>query len=175
MKDDISLNTIRKVKDYPDYEISEDGIVFNIKTSHIVAPQLKKTGYYCVWLKNDKGRRLMSLHRILLEAFVPNPDNLPLIDHIDRNRLNNSLENLRWCTHAENCRNRNRHKSNKLGKHISNCNEPYYRIIIEDGGKRIYDKNFPKSKYSIKTIRSIRNNALLQNGLPLIEEKDLNF
>ena len=50
--------------------------------------------------------RICSYHRILARHFIPNPDNLPQVDHIDRNKTNNSIENLRWVSAGENLRNR---------------------------------------------------------------------
>ena len=44
-------------------------------------------------------------HRLLAQAFIPNPDNKPEVDHINRNRIDNSLDNLRWATRQENSRN----------------------------------------------------------------------
>jgi hypothetical protein len=52
--------------------------------------------------KNNK----CSIHRLLAIQYIPNPDNLPEVDHIDRNKQNNDLSNLRWVTHATNCNNK---------------------------------------------------------------------
>ena len=60
------------------------------------------TGYVLIHL----NRRTYRLHRILAKHFLPNPDDLPQVDHIDRNKTNNSIENLRWVTASENTRNR---------------------------------------------------------------------
>ena len=60
------------------------------------------TGYVCVVLN---GRNYY-YHRILARHFIPNPENLPQVDHIDRNKTNNSIENLRWVSAGENLRNR---------------------------------------------------------------------
>ena len=169
------MNNTRTIKDFPNYEISEDGVIFNTKTNRIVTHQLRNTGYVAVWLKNGNIRKIRSLHKVLLESFIPNVDNLPCIDHIDRDKTNNTLENLRYCSFAENSRNRPRTFFNKLGKHISNSNPPYYRISIINKGKRVYDKNFCKSKYSLRVVRAIRNNALFKLGLPSLDEKDLDI
>ena len=63
---------------------------------------LGKNGYYSVSIHNKH----YTVHRLLGLQFIPNPNNLPMIDHIDRNRLNNSLDNLRWVSCSENNKNR---------------------------------------------------------------------
>ena len=54
--------------------------------------------YLCV---NGKGKS-KSVHRLVAEAFIPNPDNLPEVNHKDENRYNNHIDNLEWCTHKYN-------------------------------------------------------------------------
>lgn len=72
-------------------------------------PQLIKgrTGtspYPSVVLSNgERGRRQILVHRIVASAFIPNPDNLPYINHKDENPRNNSIDNLEWCTQSYNC------------------------------------------------------------------------
>lgn len=58
--------------------------------------------YVHVYITNGEARTLRRVHRLVAEAFVPNPDNLPQVDHIDCNKLNNCADNLRWCTSADN-------------------------------------------------------------------------
>ena len=60
------------------------------------------TGYVLIHL----NRRTYRLHRILARHFIPNPDDLPQVDHIDRIKTNNSIENLRWVSNSDNNRNR---------------------------------------------------------------------
>jgi len=71
----------------------------------------KRHGYYQV---NLNGKPYL-LHRLLAQAFIPNPENKPFVDHIDGDPLNNSLSNLRWCTYTENGRNRKKHRNNTSG------------------------------------------------------------
>ena len=61
---------------------------------------MKSNGY--VYIHLDKKYRL---HKLIAKLFIPNPNNYPVIDHIDRNKLNNSASNLRWCTQSTNKRN----------------------------------------------------------------------
>jgi hypothetical protein len=65
----------------------------------------KKTGYTHCKVSGSEGKRSMSLHRLVAEAFIPNPDGLREIDHIDRDKQNNHVDNLRWVTRRENMRN----------------------------------------------------------------------
>lgn len=102
------------VKDYPAYKITKNGKVltcFKNKTSIITneyreLKQIydKSCGYMIVTLCKGKntGRQNKRVHRLLAEAFLPNPNNYPHINHIDGNKLNNSLDNLEWCTSKHN-------------------------------------------------------------------------
>jgi hypothetical protein len=60
--------------------------------------------YYCVNLYSRNRSKPTYVHRMVAEAFIPNPDNKPFINHIDGNKLNNVVSNLEWCTIAENTR-----------------------------------------------------------------------
>ena len=75
-----------------------------IRPSHI------QNGYYGIRLNNPntKKRSSSKIHRLMAIAFLPNPNHLECVDHIDRNTFNNSLSNLRWCSKQQNTLNRNR-------------------------------------------------------------------
>jgi len=63
---------------------------------------ISKTGYYiCTLCKNGK-ERTFKVHRLIAEAFIDNPNNLPIINHKDGNKLNNSIDNLEWCDYSYN-------------------------------------------------------------------------
>ena len=87
-----------------DYEIEVEAPHRIRKRSNerIVSQFVERTGYVCVKLNREK----YYYHRILARHFIPNPDNLPCVDHIDRNKTNNSIENLRWVSISDNNRNR---------------------------------------------------------------------
>ena len=69
-----------------------------------VKPRLGGWGYLVVTISYGKN---CSIHRLVAEAFLPNPENKPCVDHINGNRLDNRVENLRWVSHKENCNNPN--------------------------------------------------------------------
>ena len=74
----------------------------------------KKLLYYRISLSKNNKRKFFYVHRLVAMAFIPNPNNYPFIDHIDRNGLNNSTSNLRWCTQEMNMRNGNTRKIHVL-------------------------------------------------------------
>lgn len=92
----------KKIKRNDNYSINKQGQVRNDKTSHIKKPTLnKRNGYLVVDLYKDNKREKVTVHRLVAEAFIPNPENKPTVDHIDGNRQNNSVDNLRWATYSE--------------------------------------------------------------------------
>ena len=60
-------------------------------------------GYRYVNLSVNQKSKKYSIHRLVAEAFIPNPDNLPTVDHINRNKTDNTVSNLRWLSHYDNC------------------------------------------------------------------------
>lgn len=70
----------------------------------ILSSKIEKNGYERVNLSKDGERKTYSIHRLVAQAFIPNPNNLPQINHKDENKLNNCVENLEWCTAKYNVR-----------------------------------------------------------------------
>lgn len=71
----------------------------------ILKQSFQTSGYKVVVLCKDGNNRQFQVHRLVAEAFIPNPENKPQIDHINTNKAENNVENLRWCTHTENMNN----------------------------------------------------------------------
>lgn len=91
-----------KLKRNNNYSIDELGRVRNDQTGHIKEPfKNKRNGYWIVDLYKNNRSEKVPVHRLLCEAFLPNPENKPTVDHINGDRENNSLENLRWATYSE--------------------------------------------------------------------------
>lgn len=94
-----------KIKNFEHYEISDRGNIRNIKTGRILKPRIGKRGYYQLNLRKDNRSYSMKVHRLVAITHLDNPNNLPEVDHIDRNKLNNVVSNLRWTTKETNLRN----------------------------------------------------------------------
>ncbi len=83
------------------YQVSSLGKVKNRKLLNI-KPQINTHGYEYVSLYKNSLKKHYSIHRLIALHFIPNPENKKCVNHIDGNKLNNSLNNLEWCTSSEN-------------------------------------------------------------------------
>lgn len=94
------------------YSINEDGVVKEVCSGRIiphciVGTKEKNNIYKAISMQDVTYKwRVVKIHRMLGILFIPNPLNLPLVDHVDTDNFNNSLSNLRWNTHVGNCQNR---------------------------------------------------------------------
>ena len=74
------------------YEVSDEGLVRNSKNGHLVAQRTNEKGYMVVTLQEPV--RIKKVHRMVAECFIPNPSNLPQVNHIDGDKTNNIIANL---------------------------------------------------------------------------------
>ncbi len=86
----------------PDYEIYDNGAVFSIKSNKFLKIALSTKGYMKVDICVNSIKKKKFIHRLLAEAFIPNPLNKPIVNHINGIKTDNQLENLEWCTSSEN-------------------------------------------------------------------------
>ena len=109
------------IQDYENYEVSNLGNVRNKKTGRILK-SYNKGGYAVISLSKTVGK-MFQVHRLVCQAFIPNPENKPQVNHIDKNGLNNNVINLEWNSHQENCI----HRSNGVIQ-TTNQQIPIYRV-----------------------------------------------
>lgn len=86
------------------YDVLEDGTVINVKTGKKLKPFKGPNGYYIVWLCENRTKICKSVHRLVAEKFISNPENKSQVNHVDGNKLNNHVSNLEWSTRSENVR-----------------------------------------------------------------------
>jgi hypothetical protein len=101
------MDELFDLKDYEKlYRINKKGEIWSCFYNKFLKPTTNKYGYHQYVLCNTKVHKTLTTHRLLAIQFIPNPNNLPFVDHIDNNRLNNCLENLRWVSLQQNQLNR---------------------------------------------------------------------
>jgi len=148
-----------EIPGYANYEASTWGQVRRKGAENPLKPHLEKNGY----LRMRLGRNSPSLrvHRLVSLTFLPNPDDLPEVDHKNGVRTNNRLSNLKWASRSDNMRNTGRKNNNQSGyKHISsvalNQGKNHYwtiRITTHD-----IQHKFNKEAWSLQQVYDIRNN-----------------
>ena len=95
----------RSISGYMNYQVSNVGRIRNIDTGRILKPGTNTTGYLQIWLCKEQIYKFYCVHRLVAQEFIENPENKSCVDHIDLNKQNNNITNLRWASRSENDRN----------------------------------------------------------------------
>ena len=126
------------------YQVSNLGRVKSmIGQEKVLHPKKHRNGHLQIGLHKDKKRKTMYIHRLVAQAFITNPDNLPCVNHKDENPNNNNVDNLEWCTQKYNC-----NYGTRVDRIMETKKQQY---------KKIYKYSF--NEYSIKIIVT-KNNKL---------------
>jgi hypothetical protein len=91
---------MKKIKNYDNYLIDENGNVLNINTNKYLKGSIGENGYKYYRLSKNNKKTMFYAHRLVAEYYIPNPDYLPVVNHIDGNKLNNNKNNLEWVTYS---------------------------------------------------------------------------
>ena len=84
------------------YLVSDEGKIFSVRSNKVLKNQRIHNGYWRIELNINGEYKRYFIHRLVAETFIPNPDNLPCVNHKDENPSNNHVSNLEWCTHKYN-------------------------------------------------------------------------
>jgi|SRR5210317_334727 len=160
----MDLEEFVDIKNYEGlYKVNKKGDVWSCGRNRLLKYWLNNyRGYYQIDLSKDGKRKTHYIHRLIGIHFIPNPENLPCIDHINRVRSDNRIENLRWVTHRDNCCNKlqtinrkgtiQKRTYTKKNGNISIYYELHYNIAGEYGFKNSKSKSF-KTLEELETFR----------------------
>ena len=107
------------------YLVSNTGKIYSILAKRILKTCISNRGYELACLRNEKGyRKQYTVHRLVAMSFLDNPNNYPIINHKDENKLNNNINNLEWCDYSYNCTYNNLRV--KVANTLTNKNKIFY-------------------------------------------------
>ena len=105
----------KDIDGYPSYAVSDQGFVLSKNKMRMLRGCIDSVGYPCLNISHNKVRRHVRVHTLVAEAFLDNPTACKYVDHIDGDKTNNVVENLRWCSNSENQQNRQKASNNTSG------------------------------------------------------------
>ena len=128
------MEEFKIIPNYENYSISNYGTLKNNKTNRIMKTWLSNGYIYCRII-NDNGHKKTTIHNLVALCFIGNRPDKADIDHKDRNKSNNHIENLHYCSKSENQFNKSieniHRKANKLKEHHIHFNKGYYKVQIK--------------------------------------------
>lgn len=146
----------KQILNYENYEIDENGNVYNICSKKFLKGSIGENGYRYYRLSKNNHKKLFYAHRLVAEYFLLNPDNLPIVNHKDGNKLNNNVNNLEWVSYSDNTKHWHKNKEK-----IQTNREYYIEDLPNEEWKQY--KNYLVSSYG--RVRHIKNNNLLKPSL----------
>lgn len=138
----------KKIEDYDNYFIYDNGDVLNTSTNKILQGSIGENGYKYYRLSKNNTKQMFYAHRLVAQYFLDNPNNLPIVNHKDGNKLNNNVDNLEWVTNSDNAV----HAYEKQLIKLRSVAE-YYK---EDLMGELW-KNIPNYHYSVSSKGRVRN------------------
>ena len=148
------------------YDITKEGVIINLKTNRKYKGTIAGNGYLIFNTKINKKKYNWLVHRLIAIKYIPNPNNYPIVNHIDGNKLNISIDNLEWCTYSHNTKEAiiiNK----QSGKQSKGCiNNRGYRVFT----CKYKSKHFNYTFHRLLAIKYIPN----PNNYPVVNHIDGN-
>lgn len=148
------------IEEFEDYKVSNFGDIYSIRSGKLLKLLLNPSGYLIVVLCKEGKCTSKTVHRLVAKAFIPNLDNLPIVDHINKDKKDNKISNLRWSSVSTNRRN-----SSDCSTAVSkfNCvyrNKNSWMVVIRINNISKYIGNFKTEIDAAKAFNQfcIKNN-----------------
>jgi hypothetical protein len=160
------MENFEPVKNYETYGINKKGEIKDYRSGKIIPQYFNQCGYKRINLRNPNGVKGFLVHRLVGIQFLEPVEGKYEIDHIDRDKKNNNIENLRWVNDVEQAENRGDFSNNKLGEKFiryEKSTKGYthrFRIQITKNKKKIFDKSLKCSQYTLEDAIKIRDDFL---------------
>ena len=161
------------------YEVSNIGNVRNVRRNTLLRLQKTNNGDIQVWLYKNGRSTGLKVHRLVAQAFLPNPDNLPMINHKDEDKTNNRVENLEWCNAKYN--NTYGTRQDKV-RDTAIKNGSWSGLSKEEYDKWYYEKNkekkreyYEKNKEKIREYHMEYNKKYYEKNREKIREKQREY
>jgi hypothetical protein len=174
----LTTNGFEDMKRYDAYMINRKGEVWSKIYKKVMKPHAKEDFYLCIILTQSGVRHKESIHRLLGIQYIENPNNLPEIDHIDRNRTNNALENLRWIDKKGQMNNKSNNLALKTEDELKQREDDireYKREWAENNrrekGIEPRTQGFDKKKHSREYMRAKRANMTDEEKQAYLKER----
>ena len=152
-----SLGRVRSLDRYDERNCFREGRILKLYTSRV--------GYLRVQLSLNSKKKMYLVHRLVAEAFIPNPDNLPEVNHLDEDKTNNRVENLEFCDRKYNI-NFGTRKDKVRNTAIKNG----YWLNLNDEERKIYHNEYQK-KYYLSKKKDYMKKYYLEHKKKICEQK----
>jgi hypothetical protein len=167
---------MKQIKKYPNYFVTEEGLIFSSKTNKFLKFSYDQQGYQrvCLYVGNCKNKTI-KVHRLVAETFIENVENKKDVNHIDGNKTNNNISNLEWCTRSENIKHAFKNGLKIVTQNqIDGVKKRFSKQVIDKSNGKIYNSvkdasidlninystlknNFRQNRINKTTLRWIQN------------------
>ena len=137
----------KQIKNFINYLIDENGEIYNIITKKFLKGSIGENGYKYYRLSKDGQKTMLYAHRLVAETFLENPNQLPVVNHKDGNKLNNNINNLEWVSYSDNTCHWHGVNGNKIRKQTE-----YYVGDLPEEEWRVF------GNYSVSSYGRIKHN-----------------
>jgi len=151
-----------------EYKISKNGLIFSIKSNRFLSVCVNSSGYKHTGISYKGKRKVLDIHRLLALHYIDNPNNKEQVNHIDGNKLNNTLSNLEWVSASENVKHAHSMKKKKVKRKSKRISEKIKKdVITSQTSSKETAKNYNISRASVFAIKKrvpLSNYSLINGG-----------